>query len=158
MDQLVRQVTELGITRWIPFIARRSVPKPDELRLKSRYQRWRKISQEALKQSRRNKPVAIDPVVDFDTLLALARPYDLKVMFWEKADHCAPALPVGEINPSSAFIVVGPEGGFEPAEAAAAQRQGFHLAGLGPRALRSETAAIAACALVQYLFGDMGPL
>ena len=52
--------------------------------------------------------------------------------------------------------MIGPEGGFEPAEVAAAQQRGFHALGMGPRTLRAETATLAAVALAQYLWGDMG--
>jgi 16S rRNA (uracil1498-N3)-methyltransferase len=55
------------------------------------------------------------------------------------------------------MIVLGPEGGFTEAEAAAAEAAGYVVAGLGPRILRAETAAVVACAIVQYLFGDLGP-
>jgi len=57
----------------------------------------------------------------------------------------------------SVLVVLGPEGGFSEQEAAAAEASGFWLAKLGPRILRAETAAVAACTVVQYLFGDLGP-
>ena len=53
MDGLVRQLSELGVSKWIPFFAQRSVPRPDQGRLASRRQRWQKIAREALKQSKR---------------------------------------------------------------------------------------------------------
>jgi len=55
------------------------------------------------------------------------------------------------------MVMLGPEGGFTEQEARAAEAAGFVAAGLGPRILKAETAAVAACALVQYLFGDLGP-
>jgi 16S rRNA (uracil1498-N3)-methyltransferase len=53
------------------------------------------------------------------------------------------------------LVVLGPEGGFSEQEAAGAEAAGFWLARLGPRILRAETAAVAACTIVQYLFGDL---
>jgi 16S rRNA (uracil1498-N3)-methyltransferase len=53
------------------------------------------------------------------------------------------------------LVVVGPEGGFSDGEAASAEQAGFRLATLGPRILRAETATVAACALVQHLYGDL---
>ena len=60
-------------------------------------------------------------------------------------------------NIQDIFLMVGPEGGFTSEEIERARAKGFVTASLGPRILRAETATIAACTLVQYLFGDMGP-
>jgi 16S rRNA (uracil1498-N3)-methyltransferase len=65
MDGLVRQLSELGVSKWIPFFAQRSVPRPDQGRLASRRQRWQKIAREALKQSKRGRFMEIGPVVSF---------------------------------------------------------------------------------------------
>jgi len=54
------------------------------------------------------------------------------------------------------MLMLGPEGGFTGQEIEMAENSGFVVAGLGPRILRAETATLAACAIVQYLFGDMG--
>jgi 16S rRNA (uracil1498-N3)-methyltransferase len=55
-------------------------------------------------------------------------------------------------------VIVGPEGGFAPAEIDAALAAGCRLVGLGPRVLRAETAAVVVCGLCQYLWGDLGPI
>ena len=59
-------------------------------------------------------------------------------------------------DPHSVRALIGPEGGFTPAEVAAAQEAGFLAMGLGPRRLRVETAAMAAVSILQYLWGDLG--
>lgn len=156
MDNLVRPLTELGLSRWIPFVASRSVPVPDKKRLEARLDRWRKLSLEAMKQCRRNHPLLIDVPCSFDEVLLQADSCDLKIMFWEQAD--AGLTPEEGSSPADkrVFVLIGPEGGFDPAEVAAARDRGFLLMGLGPRVLRAETATLAACTLVQYLWGDMG--
>jgi len=58
-------------------------------------------------------------------------------------------------KPASILIVLGPEGGFSEAEAKAADAAGFHCTRLGQRILKAETAVVAACTVVQYLFGDL---
>jgi 16S rRNA (uracil1498-N3)-methyltransferase len=156
MDQLVRRLTELGVTRWLPFMARRSIPSPDQKRTQARHQRWQKISQEAVKQCRRSRPMVIESPVGFAEALDLSRPYDLKLFFWEGAEAQPLRQPEGLPAPARIFIMIGPEGGFDPTEQRAAQAQGFLMAGMGPRILRAETAAVAACTLAQFLFGDMG--
>lgn len=156
MDGLVRPLTELGITRWVPFFAGRSVPAPDSKRLETRCDRWRKLSLEAVKQCGRQRPMDIDPPTDFNDALCNAEAYDLKLIFWENeskidlSDLKYPGISNG------VFAILGPEGGWEENEISAAKRQGFQTIGLGPRILKAETAALAAGALLQYIFGDMG--
>lgn len=158
MDLLVRQLTELGITRWIPFIAKRSVPRPDKKRLFTRTERWKKIAKEALKQCKRFCPPEIGTTVSFEEVLNLGKDSDLKIVFWE--EELKPVniklLPPHARHPESIFVLVGPEGGFTSQEVENARASGFITAALGPRILRAETATIAACTLLQYLFGDMG--
>lgn len=156
MDMLVRHLTELGVRRWIPFMAERSVPAPTALRLQSRLERWQKISREAVKQCRRSHPMNIEPVGAFEAVLKLAAPYDLKLIFWEKASSMLYPDMFGETMPGKIFVMVGPEGGFESFEVEAAQLHGFRAVAMGPRILRAETATLTACSLVQYVFGDMG--
>ena len=157
MDLLVRQLTELGITRWIPFIAKRSVPRPDKKRLFTRTERWKKIAKEALKQCKRCCSPEIGATVSFEEVLNLGRDSDLKIVFWEEESKpVSKELSVSNLKPpEKIFILLGPEGGFTLMEVEKAKESGFITAALGPRILRAETATIAACTLVQYLFGDM---
>jgi len=158
MDSLVRQLTELGITRWIPFIAKRSVPRPDKKRLFTRTERWKKIAKEALKQCKRCCSPEIGTTVSFEEVLNLGKDSDLKIVFWEEESKPVNKdLQVSNLKPpEKIFILLGPEGGFTLKEVEKARKSGFITASLGPRILRAETATIAACTLLQYLFGDMG--
>lgn len=157
MDILARALTELGVTRWVPFFAKRSVPSPSRNRLDARHQRWQKIILEAVKQCERGRLVAVDVQSDFERTLEAAQDYDLKLIFWERGE-ASQRLPRKEEDreATSIFILLGPEGGFAPQEIAAAQAAGFLSVSLGPRILRAETAVLSACTLVQYHYGDMG--
>jgi 16S rRNA (uracil1498-N3)-methyltransferase len=158
MDGLARQLTELGAAKWIPFFAERSVPNPDPRRLAGRLERWQKISREALKQCKRGRLMVIEPVGTLQEVLLQARSCGVKILFWENQPqplNRQEAIPQGAC-PEGIFAILGPEGGFSPAEVEAAVAEGFLTAGLGPRILRAETAAIAAAALLQFLFGDLG--
>jgi 16S rRNA (uracil1498-N3)-methyltransferase len=156
MDQLARRLTELGVTRWLPFMAKRSIPSPDEKRGQARHQRWQKISQEAVKQCRRSRPMRIEIPVSFAEAMEISQTCDLKLFFWEGPQTRPLQRPADQPLPAKVFVMIGPEGGFDPAEHRVAQSQGFRMVGMGPRILRAETAAVAACTLVQFLFGDMG--
>ena len=156
MDGLVRQLSELGIVKWIPFIAERSVPRPDKKQLLARTKRWGKIAKEALKQCKRGRIMEIGETVSFEEMLNQGQFYDLKVAFWE--DELQPLhanLPGFGEQIDTVFALIGPEGGFTKREIEKAGNRGFITVGLGPRILRAETATVAACALLQYLFGDM---
>jgi 16S rRNA (uracil1498-N3)-methyltransferase len=154
MDGLVRQLSELGITNWMPFIAERSVPMPDKNQLLSRTKRWEKIAREAVKQCRRGLIMEIGATASFSKVLSLAQDCDLKIAFWE--DESRPVQPLNNGKPiQTVFALIGPEGGFTQKEIEAAKDHGFVTAGLGPRILRAETATLAASVLLQYLFGDM---
>lgn len=158
MDQLVRMLTELGVAQWMPFIAKRSVAIPDENRRHARLQRWRKISLEAVKQCRRSAPMSIVSTATFEAALDQSTTHDLKLLFWEGGDGISLAELKSTIDcpPVSIFVMTGPEGGFDDQEQQTAIGQGFHSVHMGPRILRAETAAVAACTMVQYAFGDMG--
>jgi len=158
MDNLVRQLTALGTSVWMPFCSERSVSRPDSRRLRARLERWSKISREALKQCRRWRAMEIEPADNFQAVLSRAASCDLRILFWEDEAH---PLMIDNFSIEGAQInqicaILGPEGGFSPAEVDTAKANGFVTAGLGPRTLRTETATVAAAVLLQYLYGDMG--
>ena len=159
MDNLVRQLSELGIAGWMPFFSQRSISRPDKERLAGRNRRWKRIATEALKQCRRKTVLDISEALTFDEVLKFSQTCDLKILFWE--NEAAPFMrDIGsqtEIPLKKIVLMLGPEGGFTDQEIAMARHSGFVTAGLGPRILRAETATLAACTLIQYLYGDMGP-
>jgi 16S rRNA (uracil1498-N3)-methyltransferase len=158
MDDLVRKLCELGIAGWIPFFSQRAIPRPDKKRLAGRTQRWKRIATEALKQCRRMDMPQIHEAFTFEEVLDFSRTCDLKIVFWEN-ETIALRRDMGSNTLDSLnkiLVMVGPEGGFTAQEIEMARHNGFVVAGLGPRILRAETATIAAAALIQYIFGDMG--
>ena len=158
MDILARQLTEIGITKLIPFTSIRSVPRPDKKRLSARRKRWEKIAIEALKQCRRGHVTEIGETITFNDIIKIDDECDLKIVFWEnESKPISDAVQqVHDRHYRKILAVLGPEGGFTEKEIEDARACGFVTASLGPRILRAETAAIAACTILQYLFGDMG--
>lgn len=159
MDTLVRQLSELGIARWLPYQAARSVARPDHDRLKARKERWIKIVKESLKQCGRSKLPELCDTVSFQDALAMTSDCDLKIVFWEKSGtpvaELVTALKLEKRSIRSICVFLGPEGGFEDHEVTLAEQNGFSTASLGPRILKADTASLAACVLVQHIFGDM---
>ena len=158
MDVLVRQLTELGIAGFAPFFSSRSIPTPKPTKMKERQARWMRISREAAKQCDAARLPEIYPAADFQAVIAQAPSAALKIIFWESraGDAVSPIVSEPDTKPTQIFLVLGPEGGFTLDEIALAQKNGFQTAGLGPRILRAETAAVAAATLAQYWWGDWG--
>lgn len=153
MDLIIKHVTQLGITQWIPFFCDRSVPKPDTRRMEKRTARWQAIAQESLKQCGRSRLPQITLPAAYDRMLEHASLSAVKIAFWEQSHE--PLEKIHSKKPASISILIGPEGGFTQQEIDSAQKHGFKDFSLGPRILRAETAAISSCTLVQHLFGDI---
>ena len=154
MDEIIKQITQLGVTRWIPFYCKRSIPLSGHNKEKKQIERWQTIARESLKQCRRSRLVEIMPSMDFQQVLAFSKACSFKFAFWEASNRPLAGPTPGENN--KAVILIGPEGGFEEEEIRCAVESGFISYSLGPRILRAETAAVCACGLIQYLLGDMG--
>ena len=154
MDMVIKHVTQLGIDKWIPVFCGRSVPRPDPGRIKKRWERWQAISRESLKQCGRSRLVKISEPLPFKALKTVSQAYDHKIAFWEKSS-CPLTAIKKKAPPQKAIILIGPEGGFTNQEIRAAESLGFNSFSLGPRILRSETAAISSCTLIQHILGDI---
>lgn len=154
MDWVVQKATELGVAGIVPVACARAVVRLEGERAASRAQRWQKIASEATRQC---GGARVPVVAEVQPLAAaLATPADLRVLFWEdpRAGGARAALRGGTVV-SSVAALIGPEGGFTEAEAAAAQAAGYVPVGLGPRILRAETAALAALTVLAWELGDL---
>lgn len=156
MDRLVRQLSELGATRFTAFPCERAVPRTAAGRLQTRIARWERIAVEALKQCRRGELMAVGAAPGLAAVLSRRAEFDRALFLWEGAAEPLALPSPGAVPPAAVIVVIGPEGGFSDTEARAAAAAGFDLLRLGPRILRAETAAVAACTVVQHLFGDLG--
>jgi len=152
MDQVVRQATEMGVQRLLPFtstFAEKISPEKAERRLA----RWRRQAQESLKSCRRLFLPEIAPVQNFAGVLRGTE--EVKLLFYEEERGGGLAAQLNRPRPGEVRVLIGPEGGFTPEEVARARDAGFLAVSLGPRRLRVATAALAALALVQYAWGDL---
>jgi len=157
MDVLARQITELGITRWVPFFSERSIPRLAKSKLPARLERWRSIIIESMKQCQRSWLTELDDIVSLGEALEMGRTDDVKLIFWEEETRTLPEI-LGSVPDSCerVFVIIGPEGGFSEVEIEKAVSHGYQSVSLGHRILKAETAALSVCTLMQYLFGDMG--
>jgi 16S rRNA (uracil1498-N3)-methyltransferase len=152
-DEVVDRVCEVGVSRVVPFVARRSVVRWDESKCSRALERWRAIARAAAKQSRSPWIPSVDAFTD-DPKQA-TRGQGLSLVLHESAtQRLRDALPTD--SPASVALVVGPEGGLADEELAALVAAGGRTVSLGPRVLRTEVAGLVAAALVAYVYGSVG--
>lgn len=151
LAQVCGQATELGVSRIIPFQSARTVGRLSPAKL----ERLRAVSLAALKSSTRTVLPTIDAPAEFDRLLKLNGEFDQVLVAYEDETGAGLATALRR-EAQSVLVVVGPEGGFEPAEIQALKSVGAASFTLGPRRLRAETAAVTVAAMTLGLLGDLG--
>ncbi len=157
MDLIVQKATELGVARIIPMMTARTVSRPRGNHAIAKVERWRRIAQAASRQCGRITVPHIEPIREWGTFLDLdPAAGELRLVLWEDGgEEVREVLRTGMPDRSTgSWVVVGPEGGFEAEEIAALRQRGFVTVQLGRHILRTETAAMAICTLLQYELGD----
>lgn len=152
MELIIQKAVELGVYAVIPVAMKRSVVKLDEKKAAVKKKRWEAVSESAAKQSGRQMVPLIGEVTDLKGALKLAADMERKLLPYENEtgmegarrsiESCGPGEEIA--------VLIGPEGGFEPEEAAQAQNAGFAPISLGKRILRTETAGL--CVLSVLMF------
>ncbi len=153
MDWVVQKATELGVTRIVPLFTERTVVRLDEQQAQKRAAHWRGVAVAACEQCGRNRvPDIVVPQALPQWLNELPAPSpDSRLLLDPSAENSLSGL-----QPSAgAVLLIGPEGGLSDKEHDAARAHGFLGASIGPRVLRTETAGMAALALLQSRGGDL---
>ena len=153
MDFTLQKAVELGVARVQPLYSERSIVRLDAARAAKRIAHWRQVLISACEQCGRNiipELAAPVPIIDWLGALWSAQAGELRLLLSPHASARLAQLP----QPRVVTLLAGPEGGFSAVETELAQLRGFIEMRLGPRVLRTETAALAALAAVQTLWGD----
>ncbi len=152
MDFIIQKAVELGVSEITPVLSERCVVKLKGERTTRRLQHWQEIIIGACEQSGCNRLPVLSRVTPLDRVLT-GSSGGLNLLLDPAAERGAGDLPrpAGKIS-----LVIGPEGGFSESEIGLARRAGFTSLRLGPRILRTETAALAAVSALQTLWGDFG--
>ncbi|MBN1362981.1 MAG: 16S rRNA (uracil(1498)-N(3))-methyltransferase [Sedimentisphaerales bacterium] len=157
-ERVLQKGTEVGVSRFVPVQTDRSLMRAKQIDAK-KITRWRRILQEAAEQSHRGRIPEIGQALALADALARFGQYD-RVLIGALCDG-SPTLREALVKdgrtPASVAILIGPEGGFTEQEVALAEEKGAVTIGLGPRILRTETAAMVLPALVLYELGEMEP-
>jgi 16S rRNA (uracil1498-N3)-methyltransferase len=152
MDLVVQKATELGVAAIVPVATARSVVRLDHDTRGRKLAHWRGIAIAACEQCGRARIPELAEPQPLATRLA-APASGLRILLAPDADL---ALADAAHGAQVVELLVGPEGGLEDGEREAALAAGYRACRLGPRVLRSETAAIAAIAVLQAVAGDLG--
>jgi 16S rRNA (uracil1498-N3)-methyltransferase len=155
MELIIQKTTELGVKVIVPFKSRHSISLAEREAIQPKAHRWQSIALKATKQCRRAIVPWVGPFCSFEQALEQARPLDLKIILLEKEEERLTPLIRDMPPPQGIALMVGPEGGWDGEEVEQARQEGFLSVGLGGRILRTETAAIAACAILQYEWGGL---
>jgi len=154
-ERVVRQATELGVSRIIPTLFERSISRPDPKKAQTKIERLRKIAVSAAQQSHRSDLPQVEELQSFEEMLVFinALQADLIAVPWEEEQHTAlseliektalPELP----QTFKLVLVIGPEGGISTSEIAQLRELDACSLSLGPTILRVDTAACAALAI-----------
>lgn len=155
MDMIVQKATELGIYKIIPVISEFSIIKLDHDRATRRIAHWEKISASSCEQCGRHRPLIIDEPQSLATELTRIPTEHLKLVLQPPGADQLPEASLPTNPPGGITVLIGPEGGLSERDTQEADRAQFASVTLGPRILRTETAALTACALLQRQWGDL---
>ena len=152
MDTIIQKATELGAARILPVLAARSVVRLDGQQAGRKLAHWRAVAVAACEQSGRARPPLIEPPRPLPDTLAQLGTDTARLRLEPSAERSLASIEAGRRRVA---LLVGPEGGLAPEESTLADGAGFEPRALGPRILRTETAALVALALVQARSGDL---
>lgn len=153
-ELIVQKAVELGAYEIVFYQSHRCVARPEAQTADKRMERLCRIAQEAAKQAERSRVPRVRGVIDFKQMLMSAAKSDLPIFLYERGGN-----PIREIMEQAVYrtaaVVSGPEGGFEKSELDEAVSAGLHVASLGSRILRCETAPICAASVIMFHSGNL---
>lgn len=155
MDFIVQKAVELGAKKIVPYIAKRSVSRPDEKSMRKKCERWQKIAREAAMQSGRGLVPEVTQVITHKEAVLKAAKHQFPLFLYENEKDTSIKTVLSGKEISSVAIMIGPEGGFDESEVQTALDANMQSVSLGTRILRCETAPIAAISIVMYESGSM---
>lgn len=144
-EWVVQKASELGVSAIVPFVSDRTIVQLEMADFEKKRHRYQSIATEACEQSHRKTQCVIHPLHAFQSLHTIQAAF--KGFCYEVAS--VQSLPLHACKHKSTLLVIGPEGGFSEREVAYALGHGFNVITLGHKILRAETAAIAACAMIE---------
>ena len=154
-ELILEKLTELGVSRIVPMVSQHSSTLAARDAKQPKSHRWPEVLRRAAVQCRRATIPELGPCLDLAAVFVAARNADLRLMLYEGEGTSSFKEALAGSAGQQIALLVGPEGGFAPAEVVTARQHGFLPVSLGPRILRTETAAIGAATVIQFALGDL---
>jgi 16S rRNA (uracil1498-N3)-methyltransferase len=155
-EWVLQKGTEIGVSRFIPLITRRSLARDPADISPKKEERWRRIITEAAEQSRRGRLPTLETTVTLETAMDRLDGQQLAIMPWEQANGPDLRRVLALPRPRPVALFIGPEGGFAAEEVQYGVSRDVLPVTLGSRILRAETAALVAISLVLFQLGELG--
>lgn len=155
MDFIIQKCTEIGISKIIPIITKRTVVKIPENRQKKKLSRWIKIAQESIEKTGGSFIPIIEKITSLDSLDLTS--YDKIILPWEEEKkYYLRNLLEKPFSFENIMVIIGPEGGFSKTEVSKLKDKGAVSISLGKRILRTETAGMITLTILLYVSGELG--
>lgn len=152
-ELIIQKCTELGAARIVFFISKRCVSRPDEKSAEKKLMRWRKIAEEAAKQSGRGNIPEICGIMSFDEAVKDLCENEIPLLCYENGGERLSEIDFS--GKSTCGVMIGAEGGFDRTEADICCEKGAVPIWLGKRILRCETCPIAVTAMIMMSAGEV---
>lgn len=158
MDLIVEKCSELGLTTLVPLYTDRTVVREAPERLAGKMARWQRIAAAAARQCGRRTVLDVQSPMALEDFCVCYDSAPVKLVCWEEEQHYGMRQALARLTDQSPIVIlIGPEGGLTVDEVAMARQHGFTTVSLGPRVLRTETAAIVLTSVVRYSLGELEP-
>ena len=158
MDWIVEKCSELGLSTLVPLHTELSVVRSVGQRMTEKMARWQRIAAAAAGQCGRRTLLELGTPSSLADFCARYDAAPVKIICWEQEKSCGIRQVLEEGNDGYPVVaLVGPESGFTADEVAVAKAHGFVPVSLGPRRLRTETAAVTVAGIIRYSRGELDP-
>lgn len=160
LEMIIQKTTEIGVMDIFPVQMERSIVKMDKKNIEKKVERWNKICAEASKQSGRQKIPRVHMPINFKNMIENISKYDIVLLPYENEKSVTLKSKIMTLNNTEnkgnfkeIAIIIGPEGGFSKEEINTLSKfENVHIVSLGPRILRTETAALVTLSMLIYEF------
>lgn len=155
MDTVIQKSVELGVSRIVPYISERTVPRWDKKTCEKKVSHWQNIVTASIKQSGIRKLPIVDPVIPFNELIRMFFNMNRIILYENEKKNSLKKILQKIRFPAKLLVATGPEGGFSEKEIALSKENGYQPAGLGNLILRSETVPITVLSILRYQAGEL---
>ena len=154
MDEIVRKSAELGTFELIPLVTERTIVRMAKEQSRKAHERWERIAEQTLKQSRLSKAPKISFPTSFDELCSRFSEYDQTFLLHPSPDakSIRDCRPIQKGSATHILLAIGPEGGFAPQEVERAKVKGAQIIRMGSGILKTDTAFVAAASFFKMVY------